>query len=239
LTRRRHNRQPMHSRQDLPSFVLCDGCNNNNWQWPSSIVFGTFGTKQFRRLQCWLNYHINGTTNPTNGNICTWNGTQPTNNNPPKRVIFLRDPLERYLSAFLDKCLDDHYRIYEGHHAPSQVFASETNERLVYVGTDPDKSIVHGYERLLRRGLVKKVVTAVLHSLQHIGCASELRFHIRASKFQEFHHAHKMSRRRIVTSSFFAPGPRPFFERVVWPWCHAIILHYKPTLWWLDCCILP
>jgi hypothetical protein len=96
------------------------------------------GTKQFRRLQCWLNYHINGTTN-LNGNICKWNGTQqqppPI---PPKRVVFLRDPLERYLSAFLDKCLDHHNRIYESHCAPQQVFASETNERLVYDISDDD-----------------------------------------------------------------------------------------------------
>ena len=45
------------------------------------------------------------------------------------QTVFLRDPLERLLSAYLDKCVKDDVRKTQGHCEPNGIFASEWMER--------------------------------------------------------------------------------------------------------------
>ncbi len=43
-------------------------------------------------------------------------------------IVFLRDPLERFLSAYLDKCVDSHLRSNEKHCMPNEIFDTESEE---------------------------------------------------------------------------------------------------------------
>lgn len=52
-------------------------------------------------------------------------GTVPAD--APK-IVFLRDPLERLLSAYLNKCDDTFFRLGENHCEPVEIFAREYNE---------------------------------------------------------------------------------------------------------------
>lgn len=47
--------------------------------------------------------------------------------NAPKAVI-IRDPLERLLSAYLNKCYDERYRLIEKHCEPNMIFGGQYNE---------------------------------------------------------------------------------------------------------------
>eukprot|EP00584_Thalassiosira_punctigera_P026790 CAMPEP_0172578448 /NCGR_PEP_ID=MMETSP1067-20121228/138740_1 /TAXON_ID=265564 ORGANISM="Thalassiosira punctigera, Strain Tpunct2005C2" /NCGR_SAMPLE_ID=MMETSP1067 /ASSEMBLY_ACC=CAM_ASM_000444 /LENGTH=433 /DNA_ID=CAMNT_0013371145 /DNA_START=549 /DNA_END=1850 /DNA_ORIENTATION=+ len=44
------------------------------------------------------------------------------------RSVFLRDPLERFLSGFVNKCIETHYRDREKHCEPNIIFRSDFNE---------------------------------------------------------------------------------------------------------------
>ena len=61
----------------------------------------------------------------------------PTENKPSQdapKAVFLRDPLERFLSAFMDKCVNAHNRNKEQHCEPKSIYRSDlmdrTNETL-------------------------------------------------------------------------------------------------------------
>ena len=53
--------------------------------------------------------------------------------------VILRDPLERFLSAYLDKCVNGHHRQYEKHCEPNDIFNSE------HQGTNNDGSLLSGF----------------------------------------------------------------------------------------------
>jgi hypothetical protein len=83
-------------------------------------VYEKGGTKHFKRLHC---SHIHG--NPSNTselpdfNQC-WN-RQPKPYGPEDdKVVFLRDPLDRFLSGFLDKCV--RHRDVVDHCEPTTVY---------------------------------------------------------------------------------------------------------------------
>ena len=44
------------------------------------------------------------------------------------KVVFLRDPLERLLSAYLNKCEDTFFRLGEKHCEPVEIFGRQYNE---------------------------------------------------------------------------------------------------------------
>lgn len=70
-------------------------------------------------------------------------GTLPANT--PKAVI-VRDPLERLLSAYLNKCHDSYYRLGEQHCEPIEIFGQEYNkiDMLDYI-QDNDQQLFEAY----------------------------------------------------------------------------------------------
>jgi len=81
-------------------------------------TIGKIGTKHWRRLICRLQ------NKPSNRgrNVCIPDTAIPEN--APK-AVFLRDPLERFLSAYIDKCVS--WRKVERHCEPLAVFDNEEN----------------------------------------------------------------------------------------------------------------
>ena len=72
------------------------------------------GTKQWRRV------FSEGVGLPSDR---SWHLPAPAVGEPPRselRFVFYRDPLERFLSAYLDKC--EGWRIVEGHCEPLSIF---------------------------------------------------------------------------------------------------------------------
>ena len=57
------------------------------------------------------------------------------------QTVFLRDPLERLLSAYLDKCVKEGVRRTQGHCEPNPIFASDWMERKANQPVD-DKSAI-------------------------------------------------------------------------------------------------
>jgi len=92
-------------------------------------TIGKIGTTQWRKLVCRLQ------RKPSNGgrNVCI--PDTPISYEAPK-AIFLRDPLERFLSAFIDKCL--HKRI-ERHCEPVAVFLDDAS---LVDGLDQSKKLL-------------------------------------------------------------------------------------------------
>jgi hypothetical protein len=82
------------------------------------------GCKHWRRVQCKLNY-----PNKTNddGQPCIARQQVDASEEKASTVVFLRDPLERFLSGFLDKCV--RARGLEPHCQPLEVFSQ--SPRLV------------------------------------------------------------------------------------------------------------
>jgi hypothetical protein len=76
-------------------------------------VFEKGGTKKFRALHCLA---INSTFTYTQVMWCYKEQTRPPGS---QKVVFLRDPLDRFLSGFLDKCIS---YTREGHCEPTSVF---------------------------------------------------------------------------------------------------------------------
>ncbi|KAL3801054.1 hypothetical protein HJC23_002347 [Cyclotella cryptica] len=65
--------------------------------------------------------------------------SEDTQNIP--QTVFLRDPLERLLSAYLDKCVKDSVRRSQGHCEPNAIFASDWMKSAGKKTTD-DKSVI-------------------------------------------------------------------------------------------------
>jgi len=81
------------------------------------------GTKQWRKVQCGLN-RPNQTT--YKGQPCNIPKNQwPERKENIDKFVFLRDPLERFLSGFLDKCENPLARKLDPHCEPLTVFDSE------------------------------------------------------------------------------------------------------------------
>lgn len=76
------------------------------------------GTKHWRKLFC----HLQNKTTVVRTQNC-WHQAVPTD---APRAVFLRDPLERFLSAYMDKCLDP-LGITERHCEPNIVFLDKEN----------------------------------------------------------------------------------------------------------------
>ncbi|KAL7522447.1 hypothetical protein ACHAWX_007130 [Stephanocyclus meneghinianus] len=57
------------------------------------------------------------------------------------QTVFLRDPLERLLSAYLDKCVKDSVRRTQGHCEPNAIFASDWMAKTVKQPAD-DKTVI-------------------------------------------------------------------------------------------------
>eukprot|EP00429_Kryptoperidinium_foliaceum_P011283 CAMPEP_0176005242 /NCGR_PEP_ID=MMETSP0120_2-20121206/2105_1 /TAXON_ID=160619 /ORGANISM="Kryptoperidinium foliaceum, Strain CCMP 1326" /LENGTH=350 /DNA_ID=CAMNT_0017337943 /DNA_START=277 /DNA_END=1329 /DNA_ORIENTATION=+ len=85
-------------------------------------VYEKGGIKQWRQLQC---LDLEGRMNTTweNGNCFK---TKSPNWLQMGKSVFLRDPLERFLSAFLDKCVKKVHREGENHCEPTSVFLDQT-----------------------------------------------------------------------------------------------------------------
>lgn len=93
---------------------------------------GKIGTKQWRRLICRLQHKPS-----SNGrNVCR--PDTPIPQDAPK-AVFLRDPLERFLSAYMDKC--DSWHIVEKHCEPLAVFLEQENNTMTK-GLDRNKKIM-------------------------------------------------------------------------------------------------
>jgi len=82
---------------------------------------------QWRNVQCFLNENKKPIKNPK---PCQLNQTVLATRNPREvsRAVMLRDPLERLLSAYLNKCANDYRRSVEKHCEPKAVFNPEANE---------------------------------------------------------------------------------------------------------------
>ena len=91
------------------------------------------GTTEWRRVFCDLNGDeclSNGGSYPKHcvsglpGRKCAFKTNKTVPDDAPK-AVFLRDPLERLLSAFLDKCIKPMVRKHEKHCEPNEVFNTE------------------------------------------------------------------------------------------------------------------
>jgi hypothetical protein len=91
------------------------------------------GTTEWRRVFCDLNEDEcpnNGDKYPPHcraglvGRKCAFQTNKKMPSDAPK-AVFLRDPLERLLSAFLDKCIKPHVRKHEKHCEPNEVFNTD------------------------------------------------------------------------------------------------------------------
>lgn len=91
------------------------------------------GTTEWRRVFCDLNEDEcpnNGGKYPPHcrtglpGRKCAFQTNKKVPSDAPN-VVFLRDPLERLLSAFLDKCIKPNVRKHEKHCEPNEVFNSD------------------------------------------------------------------------------------------------------------------
>jgi Sulfotransferase family len=85
-------------------------------------VYEKGGTKKFKQFHCRHTHNYTG--NYPNFNQC-WN-QQPKYYTAPKsdKAVFLRDPLDRFLSGFLDKCILHHDTV--DHCEPVTVFHNES-----------------------------------------------------------------------------------------------------------------
>jgi Sulfotransferase family len=88
-------------------------------------VMEKIGTKQWRKLQCVINQPlgIHGSNATT---FCQPRPREKYNQyfKDATQVVFLRDPLERFLSAFLDKCWDSWHQ--NNNCKPREVFGSKS-----------------------------------------------------------------------------------------------------------------
>jgi hypothetical protein len=80
-------------------------------------------TTEWRKVFCELNKAdcVNNTNRACNKRKCTYRTLQTMPTEAPW-TVFVRDPLERLLSGFLDKCFDATARIRQGHCEPNVVF---------------------------------------------------------------------------------------------------------------------
>jgi hypothetical protein len=94
------------------------------------------GTSEWRSLFCDLNEdecpNVNGSypadcVSGVPNRMCHYTTNKPIPNDAP-HAVFLRDPLERLLSGFLDKCVRSHQRINERHCEPNEVFHPDLNK---------------------------------------------------------------------------------------------------------------
>lgn len=92
---------------------------------PKLCIYGKGATKQWRKVHCdaW-NQQFNA---PDDGRCYEIQGTPDPN---ASKAVFLRDPLERFLSAFLDKCTGRHMTS-QPHCEPSIVFQNEEQTHVV------------------------------------------------------------------------------------------------------------
>lgn len=86
-------------------------------------TMGKVATTEWRRVFCKLNKEdcVDDNNSSCNKQKCTWKTTQKMPTNAPW-AVFVRDPLERLLSGFLDKCYNPKARKNQGHCAPNVVF---------------------------------------------------------------------------------------------------------------------
>ena len=90
-------------------------------------VYEKGGTKLWRTAHCqYLTRKGFNTTGATPTNCYNRQGKLNTTGKV-ERSVFLRDPLERYLSGFLDKCAYKTYRLSQPHCHPSVVFQNKNN----------------------------------------------------------------------------------------------------------------
>ena len=124
---------------------------NNDNQMLKMCSIEKIGTKHWRKVQCKLNRPDQ--TNLT-GQPCNIPDDELTRIESTHKFVFLRDPLERFLSGFLDKC--ERTRLTEGHCEPLAVFQESVQlvEGIVdhkrtffetYVDTMPIKWNMHFY----------------------------------------------------------------------------------------------
>jgi hypothetical protein len=82
---------------------------------------GKVATTEWRRVFCKLNAQDCIDDSASCRRNCTWRTTQDMPADAP-RAVFVRDPLERLLSGYLDKCYNSRTRQNQGHCEPNVVF---------------------------------------------------------------------------------------------------------------------
>ena len=80
-------------------------------------------TSEWRKIFCELNKAdcVNTTQGSCGRKKCTWRTYQDVPEDAPW-AVFVRDPLERLLSGYLDKCYNSVSRLREGHCSPNVIF---------------------------------------------------------------------------------------------------------------------
>lgn len=94
------------------------------------------GTKHWRKLMC----KVQEKSSTRQGSLCR--PETPISEEAP-RAVFLRDPLERFLSAYIDKCVS--FRRIEGHCEPIPVFPEEGENELTKGFDKSKKSMFETY----------------------------------------------------------------------------------------------
>ncbi len=101
----------------IKSFHVATASNPN----VSMCLIEKIGTKQWKQVF----RHINGKKYQSNGII----DLPDTSKEGYPSIVFFRDPLERFLSAYLDKCVDKNHRVNEKHCEPNQLFNPNIQSR--------------------------------------------------------------------------------------------------------------
>lgn len=82
-------------------------------------VYEKGSTKMWRMMQCRFLMGKGVNVDMAGNSWADCFGSQGSFLNNTERAVFLRDPLERFLSGFLDKCVDENHRTKEHHCLPN------------------------------------------------------------------------------------------------------------------------
>ncbi len=115
-------------------------------------VYEKGGTKMWRHVHCQALANRENTTDVDITNCFKRQGALATKN--VQKSVFLRDPLERFLSGFLDKCTTKN-RIEQSHCQPNIIFSSNPTDYVADFLTETKKLFEVYVDTLPVRGRIK------------------------------------------------------------------------------------